>query len=245
MRRLACWAVVFCAGLAPPALAGPPFVTDDPEPTAKGHWEINTFTSGTVATGGSFEEAGVNASYGWSDDLELSTTVASAFSQAPGTPSVSGFSDVQLGAKYRFVHQADWGVDVALVPGLTLPTHSSLALGRDGVVPSLALQFQKDWGDWSVFGGGGCLFPHDTLSQDFCLLGGAVTWQIRPTLQLGAEVYHATPGARFGLHTTAVGVGAIYDLSERYHLLVSAGPGIQNVTMTDGMSWYMALQITI
>jgi Putative MetA-pathway of phenol degradation len=233
--------LLWCA----PALAGPPYVTDDAEPTAKGQWEVNLYTQGTVADGGSFEQGGVNASYGWSDDLELSATIASAFAQAPGTRDVAGFGDLQLGAKYRFIHQADWGVDVALVPGLSLPTHSDLALGREGVVPSLGLQFEKDWGDWSVFGGGGCLFPHDNLSQDFCLMGGAVTWQIMPDLQLGAEIYHATPGARFGLHTTGLGFGATYDVSERYHLLFSAGPGIQNVTVTNGLSWYTALQITI
>ena len=54
----------------------------------------------------------------------------------------------------------------------------------------------------------------------------------------------ATPGARFGLHTTGLSIGAIYDISDTWHLLVAAGPGIQNVSETDGLSWYAALQIT-
>ena len=227
-----------------PAFAGPPYVNDDAEPTAKGTWEINIYSSGTVADGGSFEQAGVNASYGWSDDLEFNGTVLSGFSQAPGRADVAGFGDIQLGAKYKFLKQADWFVDVAVVPGITLPTHTDPSLGRPGLVPSLNLQVERDWGDWSVFGGGGCVFPHDNLSQDFCLFGGAVTWQVTRTLQIGGEIYHATPGAKFGMHTTGIGFGATYDFSDRYHLLFSAGPGIQNVSLTNGISYYLAFQVT-
>ena len=32
--------------LASPALAGPPFITDDPEPVEPGHWEVYGFSSG-------------------------------------------------------------------------------------------------------------------------------------------------------------------------------------------------------
>ena len=243
--RLAVTVAAFpLVALAAPAWAGPPYVNDDAQPTAKGTWEINLYSAGTIANGGSFEQAGVNASYGWSDNLEFSGTVTSGFSQVPGHKDVAGLGDLQLGAKYRFLGQDEWFVDVAVVPAITLPTHTESSLGRPGVVPSLALQFEKDWGPWSAFGGGGCVFPHDNLSQDFCLLGGALTWQVSKSLQLGAEIYHTTPGARFGMHTTGVGFGATYDLSDRYHLLISAGPGIQNASLTDGLSYYLALQVT-
>src|SRR5262249_36577758 len=35
-----------------PAPAGPPFITDDPEPTDYRHWELYIFSQGTHATGG-------------------------------------------------------------------------------------------------------------------------------------------------------------------------------------------------
>jgi hypothetical protein len=37
--------------LSSPALAGPPFITDDPEPTDYLHWELYTFSQGMSATG--------------------------------------------------------------------------------------------------------------------------------------------------------------------------------------------------
>ncbi len=37
--------------LSRPALAGPPFVTDDPEPVELGHWEVYGFSAGTQVQG--------------------------------------------------------------------------------------------------------------------------------------------------------------------------------------------------
>jgi hypothetical protein len=45
------WAF-FVALLAPAiAIAGPPYLTDDPQPTESGHWEIYSFVQGTVGYG--------------------------------------------------------------------------------------------------------------------------------------------------------------------------------------------------
>ena len=66
MRRLVLGVALWIA--ATPAFAGPPFITDDAEPTTVGTWEVNLFNAGTTATGSGFEQAGVSASYGWSDD---------------------------------------------------------------------------------------------------------------------------------------------------------------------------------
>ncbi len=225
------------------ALAGPPYVTDDAEPTSAGHWEVNLFTSGAASKTASLEQFGVNASYGVLPDLELNATFASALDQTAARDA-AGLTDLQIGAKYKFLHQEEDFVDVAVVPGLSLPTHSDHALGFNGVVPSLALQFEKDGDEWSVFGGGGCNFPGDNLSQDFCLFGAAATWQVSPTLQLGAEVYRVTPGARHAEQATNIGLGAVYDLSEHYHLLASLGPGVQNTSQTSAYAWYFALQVT-
>ena len=34
--------------MTPLALAGPPFITDDPEPVDPGHWEVYAFSAGAV-----------------------------------------------------------------------------------------------------------------------------------------------------------------------------------------------------
>ena len=76
------------------------------------------------------------------------------------------------------------------------------------------------------------------------MAGWALTRRVLPDLELGAEIYHSTPELRDGRSSTGLGVGAVYDLNETYHLLASYGPGIQNAAQTDRMTWYAALEFT-
>ena len=50
--------------LARPAVAGPPFVSDDPEPTPYHQFEIYTFDNGTNTRDGTAGETGVDFNYG-------------------------------------------------------------------------------------------------------------------------------------------------------------------------------------
>jgi hypothetical protein len=47
------WTLITIAalGLVSPAMAGPPYVSDDPEPTDYRHFEIYTFSNGTATRG--------------------------------------------------------------------------------------------------------------------------------------------------------------------------------------------------
>ena len=58
-------------GLAQPALAGPPYLSDDPEPTDYKHYEIYTFSNGTATRDGRSGEAGIDFNYGAAPNLQL------------------------------------------------------------------------------------------------------------------------------------------------------------------------------
>jgi hypothetical protein len=103
---------------------------------------------------------------------------------------------------------------------------------------------QKDWDSWSVFAGAGCTINRGGSSQDFCQTGLVIARRVVPQLQLGFELYHRTSDQKGGLASTGIGFGAIYDLTENYHLMASAGPGIQNAVTTNQASWYVALLFT-
>jgi hypothetical protein len=75
-------------------------------------------------------------------------------------------------------------------------------------------------------------------------MGVVVARRIVPRLQFGVEFYRQTPDQKGQRQSTGVGFGAIYDLSEHYHLMASAGPGIQNAAVTNQASWYVALLFT-
>ena len=86
---------------ASPAVAGPPFFSDDPEPTDFLHWEIYGFFAGTNLTGGTGGESGFDINYGGAKDLQLTTVIPLDYQRGPGTHVALG--DIELAAKYRFL----------------------------------------------------------------------------------------------------------------------------------------------
>ena len=61
--------------LVRPALAGPPYVSDDPQPTDYKHFEIYTFSNGTTTRGDIGGAAGIDFNYGAAPNLQLTTTL--------------------------------------------------------------------------------------------------------------------------------------------------------------------------
>jgi hypothetical protein len=210
------------------ARAGPPFLTDDPEPTETGHWEIYGPLIEVDGTGGDFAgTTGVEINYGAAPDLQITLGLPVAFSH-DAAGSRWGAGDIEVSAKYRVFHDEQTGVSVAVFPGLSLPTASN-AMGNRKVTGLLPVWAQKDWGKWSVFGGGGYAINPGRGYRDYWTGGAAITRQVGSRLLLGAEADRQGPDMVGGRAATSLGLGAIYQLRAPFRLLVSGGP-----TFVDG-----------
>jgi hypothetical protein len=226
-----------------PAMAGPPYLSDDPEPTDYRHFEIYTFNNGTVTATDTGGETGIDFNYGGAPNLQLTATVPAAYDAPAGGPLLGGLGNVELAAKYRFLTQDKFGLDVAVFPRLFLPSAAS-DVGAHHASFLLPLWMEKDWGPWSAFGGGGCEINRGGDSQDFCETGLVVTRQIVPNLQVGLEIFHQTADTKGGLPTTSIGAGFHYDVNDTFHLLGYLGRGIQNADETDRLNWYAGVLAT-
>ena len=231
-----------CVCAATTAFAGPPYVTDDPVPTDDGHYEIYAFGNGSTARDGADGAAGIDFNYGAARDLQLTAVLPFAWSAPDDGDTQTDLGNVELAAKYRFLHQADAGVDVAVFPRVFLPAGSG-AVGSRHTSMLLPIWLGRAGESWATFGGGGCVV--DRGARDYCLWGLAATWQALANLQIGAEIYHQTADERGGRASTNVGVGATYDFGEHLHLMASAGPTIENSASTDDANWYVALLVTL
>lgn len=229
--------------LSQPALAGPPYVNDDPVPTDEGHFETYLFVSGAVGHDGHGGATGIDFNYGGAEDLQLTAALPLEWESPYGAPRAQGIGNVELAAKYRFLHQDRAGVDVAVFPRLFLPSPST-RVGERHASLLLPLWIGVSGETWGSFGGGGCTLHRGDDAKDFCQLGWVVTRQIAQHVQLGAEFYHRTADTRGGDGSTGVGLGLTIDLSEHLHLLASAGPGLSHPATTDHAQWYAALQLT-
>ena len=234
-------ATLLAAILAPlAAWAGPPYVTDDPEPTDPGHWEIYNFVSGTGAPGDVVGEAGFDINYGGAPNLQLTAVVPAAFQNA----SQAGAGDIQLAVKYRFVQQqtGSWTPDVAFFPRVFLDTGTRYDPERPGLF--LPIWAQKDWGPWSLFGGGGIQLNPGAGERNFWQTGLALSRALGDRFSLGAEVYHQTAEAADAKDFTGVNVGATYQISHHWQLMISGGPGVQHAREEGEYAFYAALLAT-
>jgi hypothetical protein len=225
------------------ALAGPPFITDDPEPVDYQHWEFYLASqSFATANGWTGTAPHVELNYGVIPEVQLHLIAPLAYSAPEGAAAKYGFGDTELGAKIRFLKQTDDFPEAAIFPLLELPTgRASEGLGNGKAQAFLPLWLQKDFGEWTVYGGGGYGLNSGPGNENWSLLGVVVQRQVTKTFALGAEVYHRTPQVIGDRADTAFNVGAVIDFSERDHLLFSIGRSIDGPT---DFQMYIAYQIT-
>jgi hypothetical protein len=243
-------------GTPPPAAAGPPFLTDDPEPVDYGHWEIIGFSMGTVVQGDSAGVLpGVEVNYGALPNMQLHVKASVAFNSQSITGTQFGYGDTEFGVKYRFVNpgENDWWPQIAVYPVVAARTgNTERGLGSGAAHAFLPLWVQKDFGKWTTYGGGGYGINPGPGNRDYWFFGWQLQRQITDNLTLGAELLHQTAftagepdsvGFPLGSKTTTgFNLGGKYDFSENYHLLFSAGRGVQNAAPSNQFSYYLGIQ---
>jgi hypothetical protein len=213
------WPVLIVVATAP-AWAGPPYVTDDPEPTDCHKWEIYNYVDETRADGITAADFGLDLNYGAFKDVQLTTTLPLHSESGAGVT----VGDVELAVKYKFVHQDPHGLapDIAIFPRVFLPT----APGSRHAQFLLPIWLEKDVGATSVFGGGGYVINPGRGNRDYALWGAVLAQQVRPGFQLGVE--YAGQG-RSGSDVPALHVlnlGAVIHIKGPYSVLGSFGQGV-------------------
>ncbi len=241
-----------------PSLAGPPFLTDDPVPVDYQHWEINNYASSISVKGASFTAAPASdINFGLLPDVQAHVNAVFATSSTAGVGTGVGPADLELGVKYRFLNAKpeDWWPQIAIYPFLDLPTgNAAEGLGTGSAHGYLPVWLQKDFGEWTTYGGGGYWINPGPGNRNYWFTGWALLRKITDSLQLGGEIFHQTssstagPGAAgFPLgtrDTTGFNIGGTYDFDKTYHLLFSAGTGLENRESSNEFSFYLALQVT-
>jgi hypothetical protein len=233
--------------LAPAALAGPPFVTDDPEPVEYRHWEVYLASQLNHATDGwSGTSPQLEVNYGVVPEVQLHLIAPLAFSAPKDGPTRFGYGYTELGLKLRFIAETSRFPQVGVFPLLELPTgDSDRGLGSGETQAFLPVWIQKSWGaenrQWTTYGGGGYWINPGSGNRDWVMIGWQVQRQVTDSLTIGAEALHETASKVGGDSDTMLNAGGIFDVNESYHLLFSAGHTIHGPSR---FSAYVALQLT-
>lgn len=231
---------------SPLALAGPPFVTDDPEPVEYQHWEVNyAATKSWRHQESSVAMPSIDINYGLTPDLQIHAQPRYSYEKTLSKKS-TGFDNTEIGMKYRFIN-IDYGnssVMVGTYPMIEIPTGDSSLRPNMGKIKTFIptwVQFNKD--KWTGYGGIGYRINPGVDNQNSWYFGTAVLYQFTPSLQLGSEVFHETPDKPLNQSVTGFNLGGRYQLLKDYNLLFSAGRGLANIEATNKCLVYLALQI--
>jgi hypothetical protein len=209
--------------------AGPPFVTDDPEPVDYQHWEFYIASEDSDYAGdwsGTAPHFEIN--YGVITNVQLHLIVPLAYDVPPTGAAHFGLGDVETGAKIRFLQETRWFPEAAIFPLFELPTGSARDnLGNGHLQAFVPLWMQKSWGSWTVYGGCGYGINSFSGHQNWGFGGVVLQKQILNNLAVGAEIYHQTTyEPDFPNQGTAFNIGTVWDVNDHNHVLFSAGRSI-------------------
>ena len=235
----ACLNLVLAARL----FAGPPFLTDDPEPVDYQHWEAYVFTQGDHASSGyNVEGPAMEVNYGVLPDTQLHLIVPMTTVGGNGTPDASGLGDTELGVKYRFLHETNGWPQIGIFPLAELPTgDAGRGLGNGRAWFQLPLWMQKSFGPWTTYGGGGEAFNSAPGQRDHPYGGWLVQRDFGPRLTLGGELFAQGQDTDNDRGFAALNFGGQYNVDEHFSLLFSAGHSVVGDNHT---LWYFGLYWT-
>jgi hypothetical protein len=221
--------------------AGPPFVTDDPEPPSPGGWEINVPFILEHASGETEMDAPLfDLNYGL-PDIQLKLEIPIKIVHEDGNDAAAGAGDALIGVKWRFLNDQRSQFQLGTYPQLLLPTgdHArSLGEGRAAFV--LPLIAQQSWGKWMLYGNVGYWWQGAHETRDYFYAGAVLEREINERLELGVELFGNSPKERSGRSDVAFNVGGTWKLRQHLNLLFSGGRDI--VGDTHAMA-YIGLQL--
>jgi hypothetical protein len=212
-----------------PLFAGPPFVTDDPEPVTHGGGEFyvaSQYENDRDGASGTIPHIEMN--YGIVPTVQLHLILPNAFDRPRGGPTLTGPGDIELGIKYRFIQEGPYRPMAGVFPLLHVPTGDRTRdLGSGDSQLFLPLWLQKSFGPWTSYGGGGYWLNPGTGNRNYWFVGWLLQRDVASWLTLGGEIFHQTPTTRGGEHQTAYNLGSIINVTANHHLIFSAGSDVQ------------------
>jgi Putative MetA-pathway of phenol degradation len=223
--------------------AGPPFVTDDPEPVEYQHGEFylaTQYAKDRDVTSGTAPHFEFN--YGVKPDVMVHLITPFAFAGQEGQSLEYGYGDTEVGIKYRFLNKQDFRFMVGTFPLVELPTgDSDKGLGAGQTRFFMPLWLQKGWGAWQSYGGGGYWRNPGPGNKDYWFFGWQVQRDLSKELTLGAELFYNTKTSEDGKSRTGFNAGVMVNFTDDHHLLFSVG---RDISGENNFSSYLAYQYT-
>lgn len=229
--------------LAAPAFAGPPFKTDDPQPVDLGHLELYLFGAAQWrADDNSGVGPALEFNYGILPDTQFHLILPMSSENTKDTGGRSWLGDMELGIKFRFLHETDVLPQVGVFPIMEIPTSAKEKEIRGGHTQVyLPVWLQKSWGSWTTYGGYGWWRNPGEGQRNWSYTGWLLQRDISEQITVGGEIFRNTAPNLQERASSGFNLGAIVNFTEKHHLLISAG---RNVSGERETHLYVGYQFT-
>ena len=207
------------------AFAGPPFLTDDPEPVPYKHWELYLFSTvdtsrkSTDGTGPALE-----FNVGALPNLQVHLVLPFAFTFPQGERGAYGLGDMEFGLKYRFIQETDYRPMVGVFPLLEIPTgDANQGLGNGQTWGKLPLWLQKSWGPWTTYGGGGYAINPAPAQRNYYFGGWLLQRDFGERLTLGGEIFAQGKSSDDTRSYAVFNLGGFFKITPNFQILFTGG----------------------
>ena len=231
-----CWSAIVYAG-------SPPLIIDDPETPGAHGWEVNITSSIENSRDGTLIEAPLfDFNYGFVENDQLKVEFAVLSNDPSDDRDHWGISDVDVGYKYRFLEEKEFGWAVSTFPQLSCPTgNEQLGLGSGSTELLIPFELEKHFFNDKLWINpeAGYNIVFDNGAANHWKTGVAAGWLVTDKLQLEAEVGDfifqngAEPDQPF------FNFGYVYDWRKHAALVGSAGRSFRS--REDGVPDFFAL----
>jgi hypothetical protein len=229
--------MVMVATVPTTGIAGPPFLTDDPEPVPFKHWEIYLFSTVDSIRAESNNGTGpaLEVNVGALPNLQAHLVLPLAFSSPREGPNTYGLGDMELGLKYRFIKETDYWPMVGIFPLMEVPTgNENRGLGNGRVWWKLPLWLQKSWGPWTTYGGGGYAINSAPGQRHYFFGGWLLQRNFGEKLTLGGEIFAQGKSSDDIRSFATFNLGGFFKITPEFQILFSGGHALAGGNHTIG-----------
>jgi hypothetical protein len=222
--------------------AGPPFLTDDPEPVDFKHWEyyvssINYFQptifSGTLPH---FE-----CNYGIIPNVQIHAILPLNYEYEKHRSIQHGYSNTEFGIKYRFIQESESLPQIGTFPLIEIPTIQNTDFGNGKLQIYLPIWIQKSWEKLTTYGGCGYWINPGQNNKNWLFSGWELQYDFSDKTTLGGEIFLQTPSVMGGKSVAGFNLGGFLNFNKNIHFIYSAGHYFNDYVFTA----YLGLLFTI
>lgn len=223
--------------------AGPPFLTDDPDPVHYQHWEFyissqNVFNTRTNFATGTLPHFEIN--YGVIPNVQLHTEIPLNYNYSSPHLMPYGYSNTEFGIKLRFVKETKNCPEIGIFPIVEIPTINNAEFSNGSLQIYIPVWIQKSWDKLTTYGGGGFWYNPGSDNKNWLYAGWFVQYDFSEFITLGTEVYYHSADSYDDRQAIGATIGGSLNFSKRFHFIFSAGHALTGDNYTTsyiGLLW--------